>query len=174
MQDRTLIVNGVSKGYAMTGWRIGFGAGPAPLIAAMEKWQGQVSSGPSSISQHAAIAALNGSQQHIETYGKAFETRKNLVLGEIEKCAGIEIIMPQGAFYVFTQIDAVIGKRTADGKTINSDLEFALALLERKGVSVVPGSAFGMGEGFRISFAASDEDLRRACKKIIDFWNELR
>ena len=95
------------------------------------------------------------------------------MLGEIEKCNGIDIIMPQGAFYVFALIDCAIGKKTADGRIISSDLEFALALLESKGVSVVPGSAFGMGEGFRISFAASDDDLKRACAKLNDFWNEL-
>ena len=173
MQARSLIVNGVSKGHAMTGWRIGYGAGPGPLIAAMEKWQGQISSGPCSISQYAAIAALNGSRTHIETCGKAFEARRNLVLGKLEQCAGIDIIVPQGAFYIFARIDAVIGKTTADGRTIASDIEFALALLESKGICVVPGSAFGMGNGLRLSFAASDDELKQACARIIDFWNEL-
>jgi aspartate aminotransferase len=173
-QDRVLVANGVSKSYAMTGWRIGYGAGPVELIKAMETWQGQVSSGASSISQHAALQALNGPQDHIREYGGAFERRKELVVRALAGCEGLEIIPPQGAFYVFALIDAVMGKQTPKGRKIETDMDFALGLLEETGVSIVPGSAFGMGPGLRISFAAADPVLTDACGRIASFWVSLR
>ena len=171
--SRVLVANGVSKGYAMTGWRIGYGAGPRELIKAMETWQGQVSSGASSVSQYAALQALSGPQDHIHSYGQAFEQRKDIVLNELAGCEGLKTIPPQGAFYVFALIEDAIGKATAGGQVLESDMDFALALLDAKGVSVVPGSSFGMGPGFRISFAASEEILREACARIREFWTSL-
>ncbi len=173
-QDRVLVANGVSKSYAMTGWRIGYGVGPVELIKAMETWQGQVSSGASSISQHAALQALNGPQDHIREYGGAFECRKDLVVSALAGCEGLKIIPPQGAFYVFALIDAAMGKQTPKGRVIETDMGFALGLLEETGVSIVPGSAFGMGPGFRISFAAADPVLADACGRITSFWASLR
>lgn len=171
--DRVLVANGVSKGYAMTGWRIGYGAGPKVLIKAMETWQGQVSSGASSVSQHAALQALIGPQDHIATYGQAFARRKDIVLDALSRCQGLKTVPPQGAFYVFALIDGAIGKTTPDGQVIKTDMDFALSLLETKGVSAVPGSSFGMGPGFRVSFAASDDVLRDACARIREFWTSL-
>ena len=173
LYDRTLTVNGVSKAYAMTGWRIGYAAGPEVLIKAMTKVQGQSTTNPSSISQWAAVEALNGPQDYIATSRVAFERRRNLVVGLLGKIDGIECPTPEGAFYVYPSIKGLIGKATPSGTTISNDEVFATALLESEGVAVVFGAAFGLAPNFRISYATSDELLTEACARIARFCKGL-
>ena len=173
LYDRTLTVNGVSKAYCMTGWRIGYAAGPEPLIAAIRKVQSQSTSNPCSISQWAAVAALNGPQDFIAEHNKAFARRRNLVVDALNAIPGITCPRPEGAFYVYPSIAGLIGKRTPDGTVIDSDETFATALLEARGVAVVFGAAFGLSPCFRISYATSDAQLTEACKRIGDFCAEL-
>ena len=173
LYDRTLTVNGVSKAYCMTGWRIGYAAGPEPLIAAIRKVQSQSTSNPCSISQWAAVAALNGPQDFIAEHNKAFARRRNLVVDALNAIPGITCPRPEGAFYVYPSIAGLIGKRTQDGTVIDSDETFATALLEARGVAVVFGAAFGLSPCFRISYATSDAQLTEACKRIGDFCAEL-
>lgn len=173
LYDRTLTVNGVSKAYAMTGWRIGYAAGPEVLIKAMTKVQGQSTTNPSSISQWAAVEALNGPQDYIATSRVAFERRRNLVVGLLGKIDGIECPTPEGAFYVYPSIKGLIGKATPSGTTISNDEVFATALLESEGVAVVFGAAFGLSPNFRISYATSDELLTEACARIARFCEGL-
>ena len=173
LYDRTLTVNGVSKAYAMTGWRIGYAAGPEVLIKAMTKVQGQSTTNPSSISQWAAVEALNGPQDYIATSRVAFERRRNLVVGLLGKIDGIECPTPEGAFYVYPSIKGLIGKATPSGTTISNDEVFATALLESEGVAVVFGAAFGLSPNFRISYATSDELLTEACARIARFCKGL-
>ena len=173
LYDRTLTVNGVSKAYAMTGWRIGYAAGPEVLIKAMTKVQGQSTTNPSSISQWAAVEALNGPQDYIATSRIAFERRRNLVVGLLGKIDGIECPTPEGAFYVYPSIKGLIGKATPSGTTISNDEVFATALLESEGVAVVFGAAFGLSPNFRISYATSDELLTEACARIARFCEGL-
>lgn len=173
LYDRTLTVNGVSKAYCMTGWRIGYAAGPEPLIAAIRKVQSQSTSNPCSISQWAAVAALNGPQDFIAEHNKAFVRRRNLVVDALNAIPGITCPRPEGAFYVYPSIAGLIGKRTPDGTVIDSDETFATALLEARGVAVVFGAAFGLSPCFRISYATSDAQLIEACKRIGDFCAEL-
>jgi len=162
LYDRTLTCNGVSKAYAMTGWRIGYAAGPQALIKAIGKVQSQSTSNPCSISQWAAVEALNGPQDYIAQSREAFERRRNLVVGMLNEAAGITCPMPEGAFYVYPSIAGCIGKTSAAGTKIVDDEVFATALLEETGVAVVFGAAFGLSPNFRISYATSDAALTEA------------
>jgi len=170
---RTLTVNGVSKSYAMTGWRIGYAGGPRDLISAMVKVQGQSTNNPSSISQWAAVEALNGPQDYIATSRAAFARRRDLVVAALNAIDGITCPTPEGAFYVYPSIASLIGKRAASGILITSDEDFALALLEQTGVAVVFGAAFGLSPNFRISYATSDAQLQEACSRIDQFCRSL-
>jgi len=169
LYDRTLTCNGVSKAYAMTGWRIGYAAGPEALIKAIGKVQSQSTSNPSSISQWAAVEALNGPQDYIADSRAAFERRRNLVVGMLNEAEGIRCPMPEGAFYVYPSVAGCIGKTSAAGTKITDDEVFATALLEETGVAVVFGAAFGLSPNFRISYATSDEALTEACRRIQAF-----
>ncbi len=173
LYDRTLTVNGVSKAYCMTGWRIGYAAGPEPLIAAMRKVQSQSTSNPCSISQWAAVAALKGPHDFIAQNNTAFARRRNLVVDALNAIPGITCPRPEGAFYVYPSIAGLIGKAAPDGTVIDSDEAFATALLDATGVAVVFGAAFGLSPCFRISYATSDEALAEACKRIGDFCASL-
>lgn len=174
LHDRTLTVNGVSKAYAMTGWRIGYAGGPKSLIDLMRKVAGQTTSNPSSISQWAAVEALNGPQDFIAERGKAFEARRDLVVSMLNQATGIRCATPEGAFYVYPSIEGLIGKTTSDGTVIDSDDTFATALLNAEGVAVVQGSAFGLSPYFRISYATSDTVLEEGCRRIQRFCAGLR
>jgi aspartate aminotransferase len=164
--ERTLTMNGVSKAYCMTGWRIGYGGGPKDLIKAMAKVQSQSTSNPSSISQAAAVAALSGPQDFIEEHNKVFKERRDMVVDMLNKCPGLSCHRPEGAFYVYPSCAGAIGKKTPDGKTIASDSDFVTYLLEAEGVAAVQGEAFGLSPYFRISYATSTEALREACTRI--------
>ncbi len=166
LYERTLTVNGVSKAYAMTGWRIGFGGGPKAIIKAMADIQGHSTSNPASISQEAAIAALNGDHEFLKERNESFRLRRNFVVSALNECAGLHCPMPEGAFYVFPDCSGVMGAKTASGKTIQSDEDFALYLLEEHNVAVVHGAAFGFSPAFRISYATSMELLKEACRRI--------
>jgi len=166
LYERTLTVNGVSKAYAMTGWRIGYAGGPEPLIKAMAKVQSQSTSNPSSISQAAAVEALTGPQDFIAERAKAFEQRRDLVVRELNKAEGLQCPMPEGAFYVYPSCAGCIGKKTPDGKTIESDEDFVTYLLEAAEVAAVHGEAFGLSPHFRVSYATSIEALDEACRRI--------
>jgi aspartate aminotransferase len=174
LYDRTLTMNGVSKAYAMTGWRIGYCAGPEPLIKAMAKLQSQSASNPASISQWASVEALNGPQDFIPKFQKLFEERRDLVVSMLNQATGIECPKPEGAFYVYPSIKKLIGKKTKAGKAITTDEEFASELLEAEGVAVVHGAAFGLSPFFRISYATSNDALEEACNRIQRFCAELR
>ncbi|MDP1668491.1 pyridoxal phosphate-dependent aminotransferase [Phaeovulum sp.] len=174
LYDRTLTCNGVSKAYAMTGWRIGYAGGPEALIKAIAKVQSQSTSNPCSISQYAAVEALNGPQDYIATSRAAFERRRNLVVAALNECPGIRCPMPEGAFYVYPSIADCIGKTSAGGVKIVDDEAFAAALLEETGVAVVFGAAFGLSPNFRISYATSDAALTEACARIKRFCEALR
>ena len=174
LKARTLTLNGVSKAYAMTGWRIGYGAGPTMLIKAMAKLQSQSTTNPSSISQWAAVEALNGPQDFIPKNIETFRQRRDLILSLLNQAKGITCSRPEGAFYVFPSCEGTIGKTTAGGKTIGSDQEFVTALLEEEGVAVVQGSAFGLAPFFRISYATSNEALEEAGTRIQRFCAGLR
>ncbi|WP_333927159.1 aminotransferase class I/II-fold pyridoxal phosphate-dependent enzyme [Bradyrhizobium sp. CCBAU 11361] len=165
--NRTLTVNGVSKDDAMTGWRVGYRAAPAPLIKAMKLIRGQTSSHTSSISQYAAIEALVGGRQHVEEFASAFLQRRDLVVTKPNQAEGLSCRVPDGAFYVFPSCVGVLGKRTPDGKLIETDTDFAMYLLDAFGVAVVPGSDFVASPYVRICYALSLEDLSRACDRII-------
>jgi aspartate aminotransferase len=166
LYDRTLTVNGVSKSYAMTGWRIGYAGGPAHLIKAIAKIQSQSTTNPSSVSQAAAVAALNGPQDFIRERAAVFRERRDLVVGMLNQANGLTCARPEGAFYVYPSCAGTIGKTTPDGKTIATDEDFATYLLTQGGVSVVFGAAFGMSPFFRISYAASTASLEEACRRI--------
>lgn len=173
LYDRTLTVNGVSKAYAMTGWRIGYAAGPEKLIAAMRKVQSQSTSNPCSISQWAAVEALNGTQDFIAPNNKKFVRRRNMVVDMLNAAEGISCPTPEGAFYVYPSIAGCIGKKTPAGTVIENDEIFATELLEDKGVAVVFGAAFGLSPNFRVSYATSDEALKEACTRIQSFCASL-
>ena len=174
LYDRTLTVNGVSKAYAMTGWRIGYAAGPVPLIKAMGKVQSQSTSNPCSISQYAAVEALNGTQAFLAPNRALFQRRRDLVVSMLNQARGITCPRPEGAFYVYPSIAACIGKTSAGGALITDDEVFATALLEETGVAVVFGAAFGLSPNFRISYATSDDALKEACRRIQGFCAGLR
>jgi aspartate aminotransferase len=174
LYERTLTMNGVSKAYAMTGWRIGYCAGPEPLIKAMAKLQSQSVSSASSVSQWAAVEALNGTQDFIPKFQKAFEERRDLVVSMLNQAHGIECPKPEGAFYVYPSVKKLIGKSAPSGKTIATDEDFASELLEAEGVAVVHGAAFGLSPFFRISYATSNAILEDACNRIQRFCGNLR
>ena len=169
LYDRTLTTNGVSKAYAMTGWRIGYAGGPASLIGAMRKVQSQSTSNPCTISQWAAVEALDGTQDFLETNRVVFQRRRDLVVGMLNDAEGIACPTPEGAFYVYPSIADCIGKTSAAGTKIINDEAFATALLEETGIAVVFGAAFGLSPNFRVSYATSDEALADACARIQTF-----
>ncbi|SHI04734.1 pyridoxal phosphate-dependent aminotransferase [Marivita hallyeonensis] len=169
LYDRTLTVNGVSKAYAMTGWRIGYAAGPEQLIGAMRKVQSQSTSNPCSISQWATVEALNGPQDFLTERCDAFRKRRDLVVAGLNACDGVTCAVPEGAFYVYPSIAGCIGKTSAGGTLIDTDEAFATALLEEQGVAVVFGAAFGLSPYFRVSYATSDAVLEDACARIKSF-----
>jgi aspartate aminotransferase len=169
LYERTLTMNGVSKAYAMTGWRIGYAAGPEPLIKLMAKVMSQTTSNPSSISQWAAVEALNGPQDFIKPNAKLFEGRRDLVVSMLNQARGIRCPTPEGAFYVYPSVAGLIGKTAPSGKVIANDADFAVELLESEGVSVVFGAAFGLSPHFRISYATSNAQLEDACARIQRF-----
>jgi aspartate aminotransferase len=174
LYDRTLTVNGVSKAYAMTGWRIGYAAGPVELIAAMRKVQSQSTSNPCSISQYAAVEALNGPHDFIAENNATFVRRRDLVVEMLNQAEGIACPVPDGAFYVYPSIAGLIGKTSPKGTEIVDDEAFSSALLEETGVAVVFGAAFGLSPNFRVSYATSDEALKEACTRIINFCAVLK
>ncbi|MBF9041731.1 aminotransferase class I/II-fold pyridoxal phosphate-dependent enzyme [Rhodobacterales bacterium HKCCE4037] len=174
LYDRTLTCNGVSKAYAMTGWRIGYAAGPEEIIKAMRKVQSQSTSNPCSISQWAAVEALNGTQDFLAPNNEIFKRRRDLVVSMLSEIDGLTCPVPEGAFYVYPMIDGLIGKTSPAGTKIDTDEAFATALLEEKGVAVVFGGAFGLSPAFRISYATSDENLKEACTRIQDFCASLK
>ena len=173
LYERTLTVNGVSKSYAMTGWRIGYAAGPVPLIKAMRTIQSQTTSNPCSVSQWAAVEALNGPQDFIAERNESFLRRRDLVVSALNAIEGITCPVPEGAFYVYPSIAGLIGKTTPSGAKIDSDEAFSRELLEATGVAVVFGAAFGLSPHFRVSYATSDENLKQACARIADFCGDL-
>lgn len=166
LYDRTLTINGVSKAYSMTGWRIGFAGGPVELIKAMTKIQSQSTSNPSSISQAAALEALNGDQSFLNEWRKVFKERRDAVVKMINACDGLHTHTPEGAFYVYASCAGCIGKTTPSGKVIKTDEDFVTYLLEDQGVACVHGEAFGLSPFFRISYATSMEVLEDACTRI--------
>ena len=171
--NQTLTINGVSKAYAMTGWRIGYAAGSKSLIKAMGKLQSQSTSNPSSISQAASVEALNGDQSFLESRADVFKKRRDFVVKALNDMNGISCTVPQGAFYVFPSCKDLFGKKTSEGKIIENDEDFVTALLENVGVAVVQGSAFGLNGFFRISYATSDEMIANACERISNFCDSL-
>jgi aspartate aminotransferase len=174
LYERTLTMNGVSKSYAMTGWRIGYAAGPEQLIKAMDFVQGQQTSGAATISQWAAVAALDGPQDHLAQFRAAFQTRRDLVVSMLNQTNGLRCPTPEGAFYVYPSCAELIGKRTPAGKVIETDEDFVLGLLEAEGVAAVHGSAFGLGPNLRISYATSNQLLEEAGHRIQRFCGSLR
>jgi aspartate aminotransferase len=172
--ERTLTMNGVSKAYAMTGWRIGFAAGPEILINAMRKLQSQSTSNPSSISQWAAVEALNGPQDFIASNNKKFKERRDLVVSMLNQANGLSCPTPEGAFYVYPSCEELIGKTTPAGQQIKNDEDFVTALLADEGVAAVHGAAFGLEPFFRVSYATSNEALEDACERIQRFCNSLK
>jgi aspartate aminotransferase len=174
LYERTLTMNGVSKAYAMTGWRIGYCGAAEPLIKAMAKLQSQSASNPASISQWAAVEALNGPQDFIPKFQRIFEERRDLVVSMLNQAHGIECPKPEGAFYVYPSIRKLVGKTAPSGKVVANDEEFASELLEAEGVAVVHGAAFGQSPHFRISYAASNAQLEDACRRIQRFCGNLR
>jgi aspartate aminotransferase len=173
LYERTLTMNGVSKAYCMTGWRIGYAGGPVQLIKAMANLQSQSTSNPSSISQAAAVEALNGPQDFIPKNNAVFKQRRDLVVSMLNQAKGIHCPKPEGAFYVYPSCAGTIGKTSKGGIKINNDQDFCNALLEEKGVAVVFGEAFGLSPHFRISYATSTEALKDACARIQEFCAEL-
>ena len=174
LYDRTLTMNGVSKAYAMTGWRIGYAAGPEALIKAMGKMISQTTSNPCSISQWAALEALNGPQDFIKPNAKLFQQRRDLVVSMLNQANGLHCPTPEGAFYVYPSAEGVIGKKTPGGAVIKSDEDFAGELLDAEGVAVVHGAAFGLSPFFRISYATSNAELEEACTRIQRFCGSLK
>jgi aspartate aminotransferase len=174
LYDRTLTMNGVSKAYAMTGWRIGYAAGPLPLIKAMDMIQGQQTSGACSVAQWAAVEALNGPQDFITESKKAFEERRDLVVSMLNQASGIVCPKPEGAFYVYPSCAALIGKTAPSGKVIANDEDFVMELLATEGVATVHGSSFGLGPNFRVSYATSNDKLEEACSRIQRFCASLK
>ena len=169
LYERTLTMNGVSKAYAMTGWRIGYAAGPVQLIKAMDMIQGQQTSGACTIAQWASVEALNGPQDFVAKNKAIFQNRRDLVVSMLNQARGIACPVPEGAFYVYPSCTALIGKKAPSGKVIGTDEDFVTELLEAEGVAVVHGSAFGLGPNFRISYATSEQQLEEACIRIQRF-----
>jgi len=173
LYPRTLTMNGVSKAYAMTGWRIGYAGGPVELIKAMGKLQSQSTSNPNTIAQFAAVEALTGPQDFIAERALAFEKRRDLVAAMLNQAKGITCPKPEGAFYVYPSCAGALGKRAADGTVIKTDEDFGTALLAAEGVAVVHGTAFGLAPHFRISYATSTAELEESCRRIQRFCNTL-
>jgi aspartate aminotransferase len=173
LYERTLTMNGVSKAYAMTGWRIGYAAGPLQLIKAMDMIQGQQTSGACTIAQWASVEALNGPQDFVAKNKAVFQNRRDLVVSMLNQARGIACPVPEGAFYVYPSCAALIGKKAPSGKVIGTDEDFVTELLETEGVAVVHGSAFGLGPNFRISYATSEQQLEEACIRIQRFAGSL-
>lgn len=173
LYERTLTMNGVSKAYSMTGWRIGYAGGPQWLIKAMANVMGQTTSNPCSISQWAAVEALNGTQDFIPKNKKLFQERRDLVVSMLNQAKGLKCPTPEGAFYVYPSCEGLIGKKTPSGTIIDNDETFAVALLEAEGVAVVHGAAFGLSPNFRISYATSNQCLEEACARIQRFCGSL-
>ncbi len=174
LKDRVLTMNGVSKAYSMTGWRIGYAAGPKEIIKAIAKIQSQSTTNPSSISQAAAVEALNGTQSFIKERAISFQERRDFVVKALNAIEGIECLNPDGAFYVFPSCKSLIGKKDIKGNEIKKDTDFVQSLLENNGVAVVQGSAFGLEGFFRISYATSMENLQKALEKIASFCKSLK
>ncbi len=174
LYDRTLTMNGVSKAYAMTGWRIGYAGGPPELVKAMTKIQSQQTSGTCSIAQWASVEALNGPQDFIAQRAAIFKDRRDLVVSMLNQATGINCPVPEGAFYVYPSCAGTIGKTAPSGRTIETDEDFVSELLEAEGVAVVQGTAFGLGPNFRISYATATELLEDACARIQRFCNTLK
>jgi len=174
LYDRTLTMNGVSKAYAMTGWRIGYAAGPKDLIKAMGALQSQSTSNPCSISQAASVEALLGKQEFIREWAEVFKGRRDLVVGMLNEAKGIKCPRPEGAFYVYPSCEGVLGRKAPSGRIIENDLDFSSELLEAEGVAVVHGEAFGLSPHFRISYATSNQALTEACKRIQRFCANLK
>ncbi|RMF17283.1 MAG: pyridoxal phosphate-dependent aminotransferase [Alphaproteobacteria bacterium] len=174
LHDRTLTVNGVSKAYAMTGWRIGYAGGPKELVRAMAKLQGQSTSNPCSISQAAAVAALTGPQEFLDNWRDAFAARRDLVVAGLNAVPGIECPVPEGAFYAYPSIRGLIGRTTPEGRRIETDLDFCNYLLESEGVAAVHGQAFGLSPHFRVSYATADDLLEEALARIAQAVERLK
>ena len=173
LKSRTFVVNGVSKAYAMTGWRLGYGAGPQELIKEISKIQSQSTTHTSSISQAAAIEALNNSDEFINKNKKIFQERRDLIFSKLKDCSSLQVFLPQGSFYVYVCCNDLIGKKKDDGTEIKNDIDLSDYFLD-EGVAVVPGEAFGCSNFFRISFATSNEDIIKGCDKIISVCNKLK
>jgi len=174
LYERTLTMNGVSKAYAMTGWRLGYAGGPLELIKAMNKIQSQQTSGTCSITQWAAVEALNGTQHFIAERRDIFQQRRDLVVSMLNQAKGISCPVPEGAFYVYPSVAGCIGKTAPSGNVIENDEDFVTELLETEGVAVVPGTAFGLGPNFRVSYATSTQALEDACERIQRFCAALK
>jgi aspartate aminotransferase len=174
LKERVLTMNGVSKAYSMTGWRIGYAAGPKEIINAIAKIQSQSTTNPSSISQAAAVEALNGTQDFIKERATSFQERRDFVVKALNEIDGIECLNPEGAFYVFPSCKGLIGKKDSTGKELKTDTDFVQSLLENSGVAVVQGSAFGLEGFFRISYATSMKNLKKALEKISLYCKSLR
>ncbi len=174
LKERVLTMNGVSKAYSMTGWRIGYAAGPKEIIKAIAKIQSQSTTNPSSISQAAAVEALNGIQDFIKKRATSFQERRDFVVKALNEIDGIKCLNPNGAFYVFPSCEGLFGKKDANGNEIKTDTDFVQSLLENSGVAVVQGSAFGLEGFFRISYATSMENLKKALEKISTFCQSLK
>ena len=174
LKDRTVIANGVSKSYAMTGWRVGYAAAPASMVKEMTKLQSLVTSGASSVSQAAAIAALTGPQDFIVSRSKSFQERRDLVVSMINQSNGLNCPIPNGAFYVYPSCEGVIDKTTPQGKRLETDQDFVEFLLEYHNVATVHGGAYGVSPYFRISYASSVDELTEACERIQCACSELR
>jgi len=174
LYERTLTLNGVSKAYCMTGWRIGYAGAPEPLIKAMSLIQSQSTSNPTAVSQWAAVEALDGPQDFIAKHNKVFKERRDLCVSMLNQAKGIKCPTPEGAFYVYPSCAGTIGKTAPSGKKIATDEDFVTELLEAEGVAVVQGTAFGLGPAFRISYAVKTEDVEEACRRIQRFCGNLR
>ena len=174
LYERTLTINGTSKAYCMTGWRIGYAGGPEPLIKAMAMLQSQSTTNPAAVSQWAAVEALNGPQDFIPKHNKIFKERRDLTVSMLNQANGIKCPTPEGAFYVYASCAGTIGRTASTGKTLKTDEDFVTELLEAEGVAVVHGSAFGLGPAFRISYAVKTEDLEEACRRIQRFCGNLK
>src|SRR5580765_5933949 len=174
LYERTLTINGVSKAYCMTGWRIGYAGGPEPLIKAMAMVQSQSTSNPAAVSQWAAVEALNGPQDFIAKHNKIFKERRDLCVSMLNQANGIKCPTPEGAFYVYPSCAGTMGKTAPGGKKLATDEDFVTELLEAEGVAVVQGTAFGLGPAFRISYATKTEDLEEACRRIQRFCGNMK
>ncbi len=174
LYERTLTINGTSKAYCMTGWRIGYAGGPEPLIKAMAMIQSQSTTNPAAVSQWAAIEALNGPQDFIPKHNTIFKERRDLVVSMLNQAKGLKCPMPEGAFYVYPSCAGTLGRKASTGKQLASDEDFVTELLEAEGVAVVQGTAFGLGPAFRISYATKTEDLEEACRRIQRFCGNLQ